>query len=87
MTGPAVAPAEPTPVVLRLLRRGTWTFVRVDYAALYCDDLVEIAGQQLSAVSGGPVASVWVTVDVRELPQLVVGTVDTWVPPAGYPAP
>ncbi|GAB3856482.1 hypothetical protein GCM10029963_52930 [Micromonospora andamanensis] len=84
----AVAPAiEPNPVVLRMLRRGTWTYVRVDYAALYCDDMVEIAGQQLSTVSGGPIALVWATVNVRELPRLVVGTVDTWVPPDHQPAP
>ncbi|MBX7264903.1 hypothetical protein KIF24_01775 [Micromonospora sp. Llam7] len=86
MTGQPDATAdENVPVVLRMMRRGMWVYVRVDYAALY-GTVVEISGQRLSEVSGGPLAPMWATVDLHEIPGLVVGDARTWTPPAGGPA-
>ncbi|RFS47037.1 hypothetical protein D0Q02_07705 [Micromonospora craniellae] len=58
-----------------------WVHVQVRLARLYWDDKVEIEGYRLSDVSGGPIGSVWLTIDATDLPTALVGTADTWRPP------
>ncbi|MDG4795989.1 hypothetical protein [Micromonospora sp. WMMD1082] len=68
-------------VVLQVPYRGEHAYVRVDHAALYGTTSVEIAGWQLSRVTGMPISAWWGLIDILDLPQMAVGTTDTWTPP------
>ncbi|MDG4797383.1 hypothetical protein [Micromonospora sp. WMMD1082] len=69
-------------LVLRILHQGEHAYVQVDYAALTYGASVEIAGWRLSQVTGMPISSYWCLIDVREVPELIVGDTETWTPPS-----
>ncbi|MEU5554089.1 hypothetical protein ABZ738_30380 [Micromonospora sp. NPDC047793] len=70
-------------VVLAVPHGGSTVYVRVDYASLVYGATVEVAGWRLSTVTGGPVARLWASFDVRELPGMLVNLdAGTWKPPA-----